>query len=332
MKKIIFAAAISTAFLFAPRNTSAQEISFGMFYSSLAPYGQWVSAGSLGMCWRPSGMRGDWAPYTSGHWVWSDYGWTWVSNYPWGWAPFHYGRWVIDSNFGWIWVPGYVWGPAWVQWRWGGGYCGWAPLPPGFHFRVDVNIGPNDRDFGVGPRGWNFVRANEMGLHRYRFINRDATGRVIARTRNVTRFRFTSRGVYNIGLPREEVERVTHRRISTVNIYRTNEIGKQRIIGHNIHIFSPAPFEPRIRNEENVIRRERVYRTPQRVPLEQRDRARPRREMQKPNYQQGRQAPRVKQHKQDTVRPHHVPFRRLREIPRQQKNRNNNQEEPRHRH
>ena len=71
-------------------------------------------------------------PYaTNGHWVVTEYGNTWVSDYNWGWAPFHYGRWYQDPYRGWAWVPGTEWGPAWVSWRSGGGYYGWAPLGPG---------------------------------------------------------------------------------------------------------------------------------------------------------------------------------------------------------
>ena len=75
----------------------------------------------------------DFRPYnTGGHWVWTDeYGWMWASEYAWGWAPFHYGRWVFDDYYGWMWVPGYEWSPAWVEWRTGGDYFGWAPLGPG---------------------------------------------------------------------------------------------------------------------------------------------------------------------------------------------------------
>ncbi len=293
MKKTILIAAAALFVLSAPKKTNAQEISFGLFYNSLAPYGQWVNAGGYGMCWRPLGMPAYWRPYTSGHWVWSDYGWTWVSNYHWGWAPFHYGRWVLDAAYGWVWVPGYVWSPAWVQWRWGGGYCGWAPLPPGFHFRVDVVVGPNRNDFGVGLRGWNFITAREMGLHRYRFIDRDRVPHAIARTRNVTRFRFTSRGVYDIGLPRQEVERAARRRIGTVSVTRTNDIGRQRIIGNRIHLYSPAPFEPRIRNEEEVIRRERVYRVPEKFRSGQPERGRATREMNRPRQERQREPARV---------------------------------------
>ena len=106
------------------------------FDETLNPYGQWVETGEGpgdGRAWRPDpDMVGeDFQPYaTGGHWVYSDWGWTWESDYPWGWAPFHYGRWAMTPSWGWVWYPGTVWAPAWVDWRFGGGYIGWAPLPP----------------------------------------------------------------------------------------------------------------------------------------------------------------------------------------------------------
>ncbi|MGO9482431.1 MAG: DUF6600 domain-containing protein, partial [Candidatus Kryptoniota bacterium] len=211
-----------------------------------------------GMCWRPAGVPAGWQPYVDGRWIWTDYGWTWVSDYQWGWAPFHYGRWTFDPEYGWIWVPGYVWAPAWVEWRWGGGYMGWAPMPPGFHFRVDVVVGPDNRDFGVGVGRWNFIRADEMRRPRYDYIERNAVPGVIGRTRNVTEYRFTSRGVYNTGLPRQRVEQATHRRIGTVDIVRTNAVGRQTVEGNRFRIYSPAPFRPQVRNEQEVIQRERL--------------------------------------------------------------------------
>jgi len=51
-----------------------------------------------------------------------------------GLATYHYGRWVYDSYYGWLWTPGTQWAPAWVSWREGGDYIGWAPLPPGCDF------------------------------------------------------------------------------------------------------------------------------------------------------------------------------------------------------
>jgi len=106
------------------------------FDETLSPYGQWVDTGegpNDGRAWRPDPdvVGEDFQPYaTGGHWVYSDWGWTWESDYAWGWAPFHYGRWALTPSWGWVWYPGTVWAPAWVDWRFGGGYIGWAPLPP----------------------------------------------------------------------------------------------------------------------------------------------------------------------------------------------------------
>ena len=65
----------------------------------------------------------DWAPYRFGHWVWiGPWGWTWIDDAPWGFAPCHYGRWV-HAGRGWAWAPGPrevrrpVFAPALVAWR-----------------------------------------------------------------------------------------------------------------------------------------------------------------------------------------------------------------------
>ncbi|HEY5909742.1 MAG TPA: DUF6600 domain-containing protein [Verrucomicrobiae bacterium] len=100
------------------------------FYAPLSAHGAWVEVGSYGRCWHPTGVAVEWRPYCVGHWVWTDCGWYWASDEPWGWACYHYGTWVYDPVYAWVWVPGIEWGPAWVSWRVGGGYVGWAPLPP----------------------------------------------------------------------------------------------------------------------------------------------------------------------------------------------------------
>jgi len=100
------------------------------FYEPLAAQGAWIEVGSYGRCWRPAHVAVEWRPYSFGHWVWTDCGWYWASHEPWGWACYHYGSWAYDSDYGWIWVPDIEWAPAWVYWREGGGYIGWAPCPP----------------------------------------------------------------------------------------------------------------------------------------------------------------------------------------------------------
>jgi len=108
--------------------------------------GQWSQHPEYGSVWYPTTVEAGWAPYRYGHWAWvRPWGWTWVDNASWGFAPFHYGRWV---NWGgrWCWAPGTyvrrpVYAPAMVAWvggsnlsvsvHIGGGQpVGWVPLAP----------------------------------------------------------------------------------------------------------------------------------------------------------------------------------------------------------
>ena len=132
------------------------------FRDALSPYGSWVSTAEYGQVWIPSTavVGADFTPYYSGgRWNYTDYGWTWVSDYSWGWAPFHYGRWHVIGNYGWCWIPGRIWGPAWVHWRMGGGYVGWAPLPPrGIRIAAPM--------LGARWHHWNFIPMNQIGAPR----------------------------------------------------------------------------------------------------------------------------------------------------------------------
>jgi hypothetical protein len=106
-------------------------------YEDLDANGDWSYVAGYGECWRPRAVVVGWAPYRFGHWVFvGRWGWTWVEDEPWGFAPFHYGRWA-SVNGGWYWVPGPVvvrpvWAPALVAFVGGG---------PGFHFSAGVGVG-----------------------------------------------------------------------------------------------------------------------------------------------------------------------------------------------
>ncbi len=118
-------------------------------YEDLDDYGRWHEVAGYGNVWTPSGVPGDWAPYRYGNWTYvSPWGWTWVEQEPWGFAPFHYGRWASVEG-SWCWVPGPVvvavrpvYSPALVAFVGGGGFSigigvgggggvGWFPLGPG---------------------------------------------------------------------------------------------------------------------------------------------------------------------------------------------------------
>ncbi len=114
-------------------------------YEDLDENGQWDSDPEYGTVWYPRTVAADWAPYRYGHWVWvSPWGWTWVDDAAWGFAPFHYGRWVVARGR-WCWVPSPprpayvtreyvrpVYAPALVAWVGGGVAVGvaWFPLGP----------------------------------------------------------------------------------------------------------------------------------------------------------------------------------------------------------
>jgi hypothetical protein len=100
--------------------------------TALDGYGQWIDTDDYGQVWRPDAtvVGVDFTPYESGgSWAYTDAGWAFACDYPWGWLPFHYGRWAWFHGY-WGWVPGHRWGPAWVQWRHGGGVVGWRPMVP----------------------------------------------------------------------------------------------------------------------------------------------------------------------------------------------------------
>lgn len=76
--------------------------------ADLSAYGNWAPSPDYGQVWYPSSVPADWAPYTDGHWAWvSPWGWTWIDDEPWGFAPFHYGRWAYTDSR-WCWVPGEI--------------------------------------------------------------------------------------------------------------------------------------------------------------------------------------------------------------------------------
>src|SRR5690349_14344661 len=117
-----------------PQPEYQPEASYQSFYDDLSPYGQWIDDPRYGYVWLPNAGP-DFKPYaTNGHWVYTDEGWTWASNYSWGWAPFHYGRWFFQDGYGWMWIPGNEYAPAWVTWRNSDDYYGWAPMGPGVNF------------------------------------------------------------------------------------------------------------------------------------------------------------------------------------------------------
>ncbi|MFL5307078.1 MAG: DUF6600 domain-containing protein [Polyangia bacterium] len=164
---------------------------YTQFQDALAPYGTWENDDSYGEVWTPAaGVVGaNFVPYgTGGHWVRSEYGWTWASDWNWGWAPFHYGRWAMRAGR-WSWVPGTMWGPSWVAWRTGSGYVGWAPLPPrGVRLASWTRAGSP----------WCFTPASRLGSSRLQFVAPHYLPRMFAHTSVVSSDRLLTHGGYRV--------------------------------------------------------------------------------------------------------------------------------------
>jgi hypothetical protein len=240
LKKYIWQSLLLLAFVLAlPNKSHAQggAISFQEFYDELQPYGTWIDDPNYGNVWVPDAGP-DFRPYGSnGHWVLTDYGNTWVSDYDWGWAPFHYGRWRFDDYYGWEWIPGYQWGPAWVNWRSGGGYYGWAPLSPGLSVSVSFGSG-----YDVPEAYWVFAAAayiNSPRIYDY-YVPRARVVNYIHQTNYITNVYVNNNQRYYAGPRREDIQRYTHRPPTVYRINNAERPGRPGINNNAVNIYRPS--------------------------------------------------------------------------------------------
>jgi DNA segregation ATPase FtsK/SpoIIIE-like protein len=214
-------------------------VDLGFFYDDLAPYGNWVERPSYGWAWRPRAVASTWRPYAAGHWAWTDEGWTWISDEPYGWATYHYGRWYDDPDYGWEWIPGNEWAPAWVSWQEGDDYVGWAPLPPSVDYRPGVDL-----QVSLAPDAYVFVPERQFLAPRVRdyFVPRTDYGRIFPATRNITRYNVVNNQIFNQGVPVDRLQRVIGRPVPR---YQIADLGANerhqgaRIAQNRVAIFRP---------------------------------------------------------------------------------------------
>ncbi|MES2139992.1 MAG: DUF6600 domain-containing protein [Bacteroidota bacterium] len=221
-----------------PEKSTAQGAGFQLFYDNLSPYGHWVDYPNYGFVWIPM-VDADFFPYASnGHWVFTIYGWTWVSHYSWGWAPFHYGRWTYDDYYGWFWIPDNLWGPAWVAWRSSPGYYGWAPLAPNITINIVIIGGYNPP-----PDQWVFVPNNYMGQddinHYYGPRKNNQMYIDNSTVINNTYVDNRTRTTYISGPGREDVQKATGGSVKSVEIIENSKPG-QSLENDQFKIYRPV--------------------------------------------------------------------------------------------
>ncbi len=277
---------------------------YQQFYDQLSPYGQWINYPGYGYCWVPNQVPGDFSPYmTGGHWVYTDFGMTWVSDYPWGWAAFHYGRWFLDASYGWMWVPGYDWGPAWCMWGDYGGYYCWAPFGPG------VIISPHYRP---DPHWWHFCdHGHIMDEHfdHYALRNEDFENRMHFKIDDVNNHinyishaNTYNQSVFFSGPKAEEIQHYSGHPVNKVSITNTDHPGATHVANNQLNIYRPniqrTSHQPAPANVKNAENNHPENNRPQNT--------QPTREVQQPrnnNMQQPRQTQQPMPPRQNTPRP-----------------------------
>lgn len=235
----------------------------GIFYDELSPYGEWVWVTSYGWVWSPYGVHVGWRPYTNGTWTYTQYGWTWVSAWNWGWAPFHYGWWAFDPVYGWIWIPGDTWGPAWVVWHSGGGWVGWAPLPPHTHYdrhdglyRVTgsreggstrTSTSAREAETGVANHAWTFVKQSDLTAANIgsRAAAPVSNARLLTQTKPVTQYETKGDLVINNAIPRRDIETAVGKSIPVRTLVDVTRPDAKAGGDHEVPMFRPkAPRAP----------------------------------------------------------------------------------------
>lgn len=214
-------------------------LSYEEFYQGLAPYGQWIEDQKLGYVWSPGVDNGFRPYYTNGHWVMTEYGNTWVSDYTWGWACFHYGRWTYDPYYGWLWIPGNYWGPAWVSWRYGEGFYGWAPLGPEYQSTMTLT------DYNCPEDWWVFIPPQYLysgKYYQYWYGPRD-NGKIITNT-TVINNTYRDRNVTYITGPHvAQVKQVTGNTVQVMKVRNSSNVNT-RVHNDVVRMYRPSEIRP----------------------------------------------------------------------------------------
>jgi Family of unknown function (DUF6600) len=233
----------------------AVSVGYSTFYNKLDRYGDWIETGDYGYVFHPREAEGSahWRPYTNGRWVYTDAGWTWISEEPFGWATYHYGRWTRLRGIGWVWVPGNQWAPAWVSWRKSNDYVGWAPLPPEARFDQRTGIRNwSDSYYDVGPDQYCFVASREFGAPRIEqtLLPPERNVTIINQTTNVTNITYNNTTIVNEGPNYEELRSISREPVQRYRLERNvsvdlaSEPSRGEVRGETVFIAAPVIAQP----------------------------------------------------------------------------------------
>ena len=221
MRKGVFVAILFVGLMLLASARPAEgsvHVSLSFFHETLAPHGRWVVTTSYGEVWAPAVAAG-WEPYVNGEWLYTDYGWSWVSDDPWGDIPFHYGTWTWVDPYGWVWVPGLVWAPAWVTWAYTDDCIGWAPVPPTFVLSAGGYFG---RPIVLAQTRYVFVPARSFVGTRIETVRLSPrrNAELLGHATTVTRYGVSRGVVRNLGPAPERIQRAVGHRVERAPLER----------------------------------------------------------------------------------------------------------------
>jgi uncharacterized protein DUF6600 len=247
---------------FDDENLYLPEVSFQSFYDELTPYGEWIMItkeeidseltkgegqgySSIGddenfiYVWQPSNAGKNWKPYVNGKWEYTEQGWIWVSEYNWGWGPYHYGRWMRFKEYGWVWMPGYVWSPAWVMWRVSDTHVGWVPLSPRAKWSSESGI--TEENYRVKPKDedWVFVQKSSFtdNLSEVNVVGAKENKNLISKSKTILNLKGEAGRIFNSGPEVREIEKSTGRSLVQKNITSLSERNKTVVAANEIKVY-----------------------------------------------------------------------------------------------
>lgn len=240
-------------------------VSFQSFYDELSPDGEWIEitkdeikddlkdgegqgfssvlqdGDEMVFIWKPALNDGVWSPYTNGRWEYTTSGWMWVSNYSWGWAVYHYGRWWNSPKYGWVWLPGYVWAPAWVRWRILEGYIGWCPLSPFAEWKIAEGITVYNYNYNGRDADWVFVEKGNFinEINSANIVPSTGYKYLVANSQSLINIRSENSRIMNYGPDVKDVQKITSNTITQKNIKVTTEKIKTFVGDKDITLYKP---------------------------------------------------------------------------------------------
>lgn len=240
-------------------------VSFESFYDELSPVGEWIqispdeikadlkdgegqgfasnimSDENTIYIWRPTGVENNWHPYMNGRWIFTNQGWMWASNYSWGWAVYHYGRWWNSPVFGWVWIPGHVWAPAWVRWKVTDGFIGWCPLTPYARWNMNSGITISNYNYINRNRDWIFIEKGRFAeeISSSNRVKVKENGTYISKASDLLDIKYENSKIKNYGPDVNDLQSKFGVKFNEKNITRTNTITNPVVGDKDVTVYRP---------------------------------------------------------------------------------------------